>query len=223
METPPPRRDEQSLGEWLMEPQTMIALSAVLIGVCGLFVSLYEASLMRQEQRAAVWPRVSIGFTVNDTLATFRVRNAGVGPARVQAASIRYNDSTVVNWSRLLSQATEGPLSVSQNVKLLNGSVLSPNDQSDIAILDFRDEAQARELAVSVLRGTVDVRACYCSVYDECWTTSLQDGLPRDRRLGMNLSPDSARSDPEERSSQLTKIPTPEPVPSCEGIGQSAM
>jgi len=66
---PRPIRDDESFTDWLLEPQTLIALSAVLLSVCGLFVSLYETSLMRQEQRASVWPRVSIGFTINDTLS----------------------------------------------------------------------------------------------------------------------------------------------------------
>jgi hypothetical protein len=178
MDSPPPRRD-QTLGAWLMEPQTLIALSAVVIGVSGLFISLYEASLIRQEQRAAVWPRVGIGFAVNDSAVTVVAENAGVGPARVQSAQLRYNDSTLVNWMDLVKRTTTDPVSVNRRINLLNGRVLSPGTRVDIVHFSFREEKHASELARSVLSGSTDVRACYCSVYDDCWVTSLQDRIPR--------------------------------------------
>lgn len=222
METPPPRREEQSLAEWLLEPQTLIALSAVLIGACGLFISLYEASLMRQEQRAAVWPRVSLGFTVNDSIVTFGAENAGVGPARVQAAWIQHEDSTLANWGHLIRQLPHPRISVQQNVSLINGRVLSPEKQTQIVRLTFEDPHYARDLARFILNGSTDVRVCYCSVYDDCWTTSLQDGLPPGGRIGLGLGPDSTRS-PVDSSRGSTGIPQPEPVPSCDGMDQSVI
>ena len=225
METPPPLREEQSLGDWLMEPQTMIALSAVLISVCGLFVSLYETSLMRTEQRAAVWPRLSIGVTVNDSVVTFTAQNAGVGPARVESAALRYNDSTVVNWTNLLQRTSRYSLSVQQNLSLLNGRVVSPETQVDIATFTFRDLRNAQALAASTLDGSVNVRACYCSVYDDCWMTELQDHLPSARQIGLGLSQDTldtgrAASD---ASPQMTRIQKPRPVPSCDNMDRSSI
>lgn len=221
----PPPRNGQSLAEWLLEPQTLIALSAVLIGACGLFISLYEASLMRQNQRAAVWPRVAVGFNISDTLVTFIAENAGVGPARVQSAEIRHNDSTLVNWIDLLRRTSAGSLSVSSNLNLVNGRVMSPEKRIEFATFDFREEENAEALADSILRGSTDVHACYCSVYDECWITSLQDALSGVRRLGLGLSPvDSTRADSTRPSSpERLQIVQPEPVSSCDGTGRSAI
>lgn len=226
MEAPfPPPRNEQSFTDWLLEPQTLIALSAVLIAACGLFISLYEASLMRQEQRASVWPRVAIGFTVNDTLVTFIAENAGVGPARVQSAEIRHNDSTRVNWIDLLKRTSSGPLSVSSNLNLVNGRVMSPEKRIEFATFDFREEENAEALAASILESSTDVRACYCSVYNECWITSLQDALSGVRRLGLGFPhADSMRSAPTRPSSpERLRIVQPEPVSSCDGTGRSAI
>ena len=223
METPPPLREEQSLGDWLLEPQTLIALSAVLIGACGLFISLYEASLMRQEQRAAVWPRLSIGMTAKDSVVTFTAQNAGVGPARVESAALRYNDSTVVNWINLLQRTSRYSLSVQQNLRLLNGRVLSPETHVDIATFTFRDLRNAQALAASTLGGSVNVRACYCSVYDDCWMTELQDRLPSARQIGLGVFQDTidtgrAASD---ASPRMTRIQQPRPVPSCDNMDRS--
>ena len=48
-----------------IEPEMLVGLSAVLIGVCALGVSLYETSLMREEQRAAVMPILELGRSYN--------------------------------------------------------------------------------------------------------------------------------------------------------------
>jgi hypothetical protein len=44
-----------------IQPEMLVGVSAVFIGVCGLVVSLYETSLMREEQRASVLPIVELG------------------------------------------------------------------------------------------------------------------------------------------------------------------
>ena len=43
----------------------LVGISAVVIGVCALGVSLYEASLMREEQRAAVIPILELARSYN--------------------------------------------------------------------------------------------------------------------------------------------------------------
>jgi len=217
---PRPIRDDESFTDWLLEPQTLIALSAVLLSVCGLFVSLYETSLMRQEQRASVWPRVSIGFTINDTLVTFIAENAGVGPARVQTAWARHGDSTMANWGELIIRTSAGPVSVNSSINLVNGRVMSPEKRIEFAILDFRDEQQAALLAASIFEGETDIRACYCSVYNECWVTSLQQRLSGMRRIGIGYTPDTTSSAP---SSSHGQIQQPERVASCDTENRSAI
>lgn len=38
---------EESFADWITSPQMLVGLSAILLSLCGLFVSIYEASLMR--------------------------------------------------------------------------------------------------------------------------------------------------------------------------------
>ncbi len=47
---------EESSRKKAIQPEMMVAVSAVLVGICALAVSLYEAQLMREEQRSAVLP-----------------------------------------------------------------------------------------------------------------------------------------------------------------------
>ena len=195
MEIVPSDPDEhESVWKWLRRPQTLIALSAVLLSVCGLFVSLYEASLIREQQRASVWPHVQVGPSFTKSEVAFHVQNVGVGPARIQAASIRYQGEVVPGWQELFrrmnvrDQLTERIGEIPESVRdslnfyynYVNGNTLPPDsnledffrlsvtgsDPVGMQVLRlFRDEVQNEGF---------DLVFCYCSVYDQCWVTSMR-------------------------------------------------
>ncbi len=71
---------KSTFSEWIRSPQTMIALSAVLLSVCGLFISIYETSLIREQQLASVWPNVEVSPSINDGDLKIFVQNTGIGP-----------------------------------------------------------------------------------------------------------------------------------------------
>lgn len=86
--------DHQPFSKWITRPETLIGLSALLLSLCGLFIAIYEASLIRQSQRASVWPYVEVGGTINPDRISLRVQNTGVGPARIRAAAVTYKGET---------------------------------------------------------------------------------------------------------------------------------
>ncbi len=51
----------------------LVALSALLLSVCGLFISIYEASLIRRSQRASVWPYVEVTAGIHNRQIDLRV------------------------------------------------------------------------------------------------------------------------------------------------------
>ena len=62
-----PSDESPSRRKWL-DADTVTAISAVVIGVCALGVSVFqsrlmleEQRLMREQQRASVWPRLQAG------------------------------------------------------------------------------------------------------------------------------------------------------------------
>ncbi len=56
MSAPRPRR---------LSSELIIALSALGISLCALFVSVYEASVLSAQQRASVWPYGDVGAFYN--------------------------------------------------------------------------------------------------------------------------------------------------------------
>lgn len=175
-----PPRSGSGFREWLSRPEVMIGLSAVVLSVCGLFVSIYETSLVRQEQRASVWPRVEVGSSFSDDRVRIHVRNTGVGPARVRAAAVIHAGDTLGDWTDMLRGVADEEIELrGRTYSLINGRVLPPEPEREVIFEIEEDEVVAPDglldsLQRSVLDGSVDVTVCYCSVYDECWNSALQ-------------------------------------------------
>jgi|APHM01.1.fsa_nt_gi hypothetical protein len=212
-------RSDESFSQWLAEPQTMIGLSAVLLSLCGLFVSIYETRLMRQEQWASVWPRVSATFSAHTNSDTVKigVRNSGIGPARIRAARIEHEGEREASWQDLLESVGQ-PGASKDFGGLLNKQVLSPGE--DEVIFTTVSDSSKRSpmgfppLAQEIWDGGVDLVLCYCSVYDECWITTMQ------RRLGvMSTTTDQSSSS----SDESTKEEVHKKTESCQGVKSSGI
>jgi hypothetical protein len=178
---------DSSFSDWIRSPQTMIALSAVLLSVCGLFVSVYEASLMREQQRASVWPNVEIGPSINPGDLKIFVQNTGVGPARIVSASLTRQGEPEENWGELIRAfEREDGADPGWYQSLITGRVL-PRSSSQELIFRIQSPSEnpgsglADRLSEAISEEEIDVRLCYCSVYDECWTTRMSDVMTRAR------------------------------------------
>lgn len=83
--------NKKSFINWITGPEMLVGLSAVLLSVCGLVFSIYETSIMREEQYASVWPCVEIGPSFGGEDVKIWIQNTGVGPAKVRSAAVQYD------------------------------------------------------------------------------------------------------------------------------------
>lgn len=181
-------KDRPSFSQWLARPQTLIALSALLLSLCGLFISIYEASLIRKAQRASVWPHVEVTASMVQGSVRLWAQNTGVGPARVRTAAVTYDDQTLDHWLHLIRSAVGEEAEGGDVYKSMIGGRVLPADSPKELIFAITVERGAAaevtdQLQRQIYAGAVDVTLCYCSVYDECWSSSLQDVLQRVRGL----------------------------------------
>ena len=182
-----------------MRPETLIGLSAVLLSLCGLFIAVYEASLIRQSQRASVWPYVEVSGTINRDRISLRVQNTGVGPARIHAAAVTYKGETKANWADLLRSVIRDD-TVSVRVKIrytsfINGRVFPPDSPQETILRVVADSGVTTPAFITLLEDAifderVDVAVCFCSVYEECWISNLQNMI---RRLRGDAMPNESR------------------------------
>lgn len=162
-----------------LHPEMLVGVSAVVIGVCALGVSLYETSLMREEQRAAVIPLVELsrsfflenGEDEGETLRlTLNLENVGIGPARIQDFRVTVDGEPQPTWRAAMNALLGEDLSTPYVQSTINGRTIPVERR--VAMFDLRDSGVARRLLAEFER--LDFSACYCSVFDECWQTSYR-------------------------------------------------
>lgn len=157
--------------------EMLVGASAVVIGVCALAVSLYETSLMREEQRAAVLPLLELGrsFFINPDETDggrqrliLQAENVGIGPARVLDFKVTVDGKTQPTWGSAMQALLKTGDPINYGQSSINGRTIPP--ERSVAMFDLTDSNRATGILEQFDR--LDYEACFCSVFDECWTTS---------------------------------------------------
>lgn len=190
---------------WLGRPEMLVGLSAVLLSVCGLFISLYEASLMRTEQRASVWPHVETAVSISPDEISFWVENTGIGPARIRAAAVIHEGRTLDGWRELLDVLEIPADSVTRYESVINGRVLAADAEREVIFRVDRASGPSAPEAIDALTRHIvherlDLVVCYCSVYEECRLSRLEDLVRRARGEIPSESREMTSCDTAERS-----------------------
>jgi hypothetical protein len=155
----------------------LVGVSAVVIGVCALGVSLYEASLMREQQRAAVLPILELGRSFYVTPEdegtekwhlSFSAENVGIGPARIVEFVVTVDGKPQPTWGEAIRAMLDRKGEARYGQSTINGRTIPPS--RSVTIFELADPSLAQDIMQRFER--LDFSACYCSVFDECWTTS---------------------------------------------------
>ncbi len=156
--------------------QTVLAVIAVFISVVALYAALTEADSVRKQQAASVWPYVAVYYTINLPSNEGRpflqvgLSNDGIGPARIEGARITLDGTAYDTWADLFGRLAPDTFS-KYRTSAFSRRVI-PAGQS-VVFLNMADPDEITALAGAFDR--LDARICYCSVFDDCWTASLQD------------------------------------------------
>ena len=160
-----------------IHPEMLVGISAVVIGVCALGVSLYVTSLMREEQRASVMPLVELSrsFYIDGDesgegtfLLKLNLENVGIGPARISDFRVTVDGQAQSTWRAAINALLGEDVTASYVQSTINGRTV-PTDRR-VTMIELRDSDVARRVIDEFER--LDFEACFCSVFDECWTTS---------------------------------------------------
>ena len=174
--------------------QALGTMAAAIAALIALFVAWDQGRVMRQEIRASVWPALQIdGFVNSDVRQThvgLRIQNAGVGPARLDALTLRYQGALIADIEALSALF---PGYVNRSVTVTTGRLLAAGDTVEVFSFglpraDGADAAEAADGAttdavqmITDLATLYDIEVCYCSVLDECWIarSSGSDATPK--------------------------------------------
>ena len=162
-----------------------LALSAIFISGVSLYVAIEHGQTERDLVAANSWPflRPAISNDFNsDHDLEIGISNGGVGPAKVKSYQVFYQGAPVANPYDLLRKCcglSSDPAAEKLQINnafvtaVVDDQVLRPGE----AIVAFQLRKQFGEpRLVDRFNETLRVltyRACYCSVFDKCWTTTL--------------------------------------------------
>lgn len=157
----------------------IISITALLMSMMALFVSIYEANILKAQQkimvsqeRTAVWPYVD-GYThyeyADQITVAYQLENKGIGPSRIRNMQLTVNGQEVSNYSEL-KQALQDyfPDTVKLNPSFLSfdNQILTPNETVETLAIEISrfpgDIEKVRALPISYT-------VCYCSIYNDCW------------------------------------------------------
>jgi hypothetical protein len=149
--------------KWYKNPEMIVALSALLIGLVTAFTSIYSAYVDRAYSRASVWPRIEISRNIGAETFSYNVINSGTGPAIINYAKITYDSKFINLWSDIdvfdkIIQSHVG------------NHILS--SQHTIQPLVYKGD-KVKEILIA--DEMIKIELCYCSIYDECWVIDREN------------------------------------------------
>lgn len=174
---------------WYTEPETFVAVAALVVSLSALGVGVYEARLQRTHDRAEVWPNLEVGtFTSNDG-ANVIVDNTGLGPAIVEMVSVAVDDAPKQTWHGVLGALLGDSTRNFGNTSLVEHGV-RPGDR--VEFLRLPPASMPMPFWSQIAR--IKIRVCYRSVFDERWMLDARLGTAT-RRTHVSECPKQAPGD----------------------------
>ena len=170
--------NETASGKSRFSAEMLVGVSAVFIGVLALGVSLYETSLMRWEQRAAVLPLLELSRSYFSSSQdepsqekwrlSLNAQNVGIGPARIQDFTVKVDGIAQPTWGDAFEALLGRDIEITYGQSTINGRTIPPDRQ--VTMFELRDTQLTAEIIEEFDR--LEFSACFCSIFEECWITS---------------------------------------------------
>lgn len=151
----------------------MASVFAVTLSLAAIFVSVLEVATVRDQQRAAVWPYIQVSSSYTDAGFALNLVNKGVGPALMEDVSITLDGKRIDNLDAMIAETLGPDDAFSYDVyKTSNpqGGVVAKGEAIELFSVPWDPRTQK---LMTLWSDRVDVTACYCSISEDCWETSL--------------------------------------------------
>jgi hypothetical protein len=157
-----------------------LALSALALSIASIIIAIQNESAMKRLVTANSWPYVHLSHgnaLDGQPIVHFDVRNAGVGPALLEKLVVSYKGQPVRNAHELLARCCDVGSATDTHVdnEVISHYVLSPRETVAFLQVPQSTSDPAVWSKLNAERFNVDLQACYSSVFDEHWITTLQN------------------------------------------------
>ena len=155
----------------------VVGAGVLLISLISLFVAVSANRTQERMLAASVWPSLMFGTSSVSPQGVPEIRldllNRGTGPARVRWAEVLYDGTPVRDSRSLLSHCCGQRPESSDDDQIFTSGIQNRVLGADewIALLRMPRPNPSTPVweALSGERHKIRLRACYCSVLDDCW------------------------------------------------------
>jgi hypothetical protein len=161
--------------------EAAVAIVALLVSAVSLWVAIGTEDANRKMVSAASWPLIQFvdsdaDETSHTEILKLSILNAGVGPAKIETFALTWRGRAMHDTGELLrtccgyvrsADVTQRPLTSTVPQTVLRAGETRPfliyaRTLANAAVYDRLNDARQSEIGYS---------ACYCSVFNECWTS----------------------------------------------------
>jgi len=175
----------------------LLAILAVVISLVTLFVGMYEARIMKNQQlliqtqqKASVWPHLAITQSISlatkdDSHFKLILKNKGVGPMKIRTSSLQLEGKPILEYKDITnlinSNLNPDKHFIGTGFSLPHDRVLSPDEELSIVEFNWEpDDAGIITEEIEQIRTyfralEAEVQICFCNIYDDCWTKYYPD------------------------------------------------
>jgi len=159
----------------------MTGLCALFLSLVGVVTSRASYKMNQETQKARVLPIIDIDMGYenigdrSNAIFVVRLSNVGAGLANVQRVTVFQNGETVEDIERFDAAIMNGRMRSNVGYPVTTASTGYLRAGASIEPRRYRMGAAGSELG-AYLRGQygppldgLDIEACYCSVFNECW------------------------------------------------------
>ncbi|APZ99242.1 hypothetical protein BWQ93_12645 [Sphingopyxis sp. QXT-31] len=162
----------------------LIGLPALIASLALAYFAFVQADATQKMQTGGVMPFVTLGTSNVDDEGkadiSLSMTNNGVGPAIMGPVEIRYRGKAIASPSELLQSCCSGDAKrLSFATSPATGVAIRPGEQLRFIGLPRTTENEAAWAAFNRERWKLKIRACYCSIYGDCWVTEGMQAVPR--------------------------------------------
>lgn len=159
---------------WHRHFETIGSITAIVVGIAALYVSWDQGRVMREEVRASVWPAVQTEGYVDrrsgQMAIGLKLRNAGVGPARIERITVRNAGEVVEGIDALVERMPPG---AERAIQYSTGRIMAVGEELLPFELRYSEASALTQVdAVDLMESLSQewsIEVCYCSVLDQCW------------------------------------------------------
>jgi hypothetical protein len=165
----------------------LMGLGVLLISVVSLVVAVSANRTQERMLAASVWPSLMYGTSnissEGEPQIALDLLNRGIGPARIRWAEITYRDRPLRNLRELMKACCGHTGEVGSFTSGLQRRVLGADEWIQIVRVPREGLPDPLWEQLDAARHDVRLRACFCSVLDDCWLfdSTLDDAEPADR------------------------------------------